>query len=113
VKLTRALNPYIAIEVKLCQPKGVTGMPSTAKPDADCLQSAYESALGDLFEQLFKNLTGLPDGPGDEHYVAMFTTGYNVAKHAKELALGVVGPPAPMIAATVTKKRSVSKRKAR
>jgi hypothetical protein len=87
-------------------------MPATAKSDADCIESAYESALGNLFEQLFKNLTGLPDGPGDQQYVAKFATGYNAAKHAKELALGVVGPSKPMIAATTAKKRSVSKRKA-
>ena len=88
-------------------------MPSTGKPDADCIQSAYESALGDLFEQLFKNLTGLPDGPGDQQYVAKFTNGYNAAKHGKELALGVVGSSPPMIAATAGKKGPVSKRKAR
>ena len=88
-------------------------MPSTARSDADCIQSAYESALGDLFKQLLENLTGQPDGPGDQHYVAIFATGYNAAKHAKELAIGVVGPSAPMTAATAMKKRSVSKRKAR
>jgi hypothetical protein len=95
------------------QPKGVASMPAAAKSDADCIESAYESALGDLFEQLFKNLTGLPDGPGDQQYVAKFTTGYNAAKHAKELALGVVGPSKPTIAATTAKTRSVSKRRAR
>lgn len=88
-------------------------MPAAAKSDADCIESAYESALGDLFEQLLNNLTGLPDGPGDQRYVAKFTTGYNAAKHAKELALGVVGPSRPTIAATTAKTRSVSKRRAR
>jgi hypothetical protein len=95
------------------QPKGVASMPAAAKSDADCIESAYESALGDLFEQLLNNLTGLPDGPGDQRYVAKFTTGYNAAKHAKELALGVVGPSRPTIAATTAKTRSVSKRRAR
>jgi hypothetical protein len=96
------------------QPKGVASMPAAAKSDADCIESAYESALGDLFEQLLKNLTGLPDGPGDQRYVAKFiTSGYNAAKHAKELALGVVGPSKPTIAATTAKTRSVSKRRAR
>jgi hypothetical protein len=75
------------------QPKGVASMPAAAKSDADCIESAYESALGDLFEQLLNNLTGLPDGPGDQRYVAKFTTGYNAAKHAKELALGLSGLP--------------------
>jgi hypothetical protein len=95
------------------QPKGVASMPAAAKSDADCIESAYESALGDLFEQLLNNLRGLPDGPGDQRYVAKFTTGYNAAKHAKELALGVVGPSRPTIAATTAKTRSVSKRRAR
>jgi hypothetical protein len=48
--------------------------------------------------------------------------GYNAAKNAKALALGVVGPLAPMIAAAAVKpmiaaaaikNRSVAKRKAR
>ena len=81
-------------------------MPSLAKSDADCIQSAYEDALGEIFKQLFENLTGQPDGPGDQRYVAKFTVGYNAAKHAKALALVVVGPPAPMIAAAAVKKRS-------
>jgi uncharacterized protein len=88
-------------------------MPNTAKSDADCVQSAYEDALAEIFTQFLHNLTGQPDGPGDQHYVTIFTAGYNAAKHAKALALGVVGPPAPMIAAAAIKKRRVAKRKAR
>jgi uncharacterized protein len=88
-------------------------MPSPAKSDADCIQSAYEDALAGLFKQLFENLTGQPDGPGDQRYVAKFTAGYNAAKHAKGLTLGVVGPSAPMIAAAAMKTRNVAKRKAR
>ena len=34
-------------------------MPGAAKSNAEYIESAYESALGDLFEQFFKNLTGL------------------------------------------------------
>ncbi|HEY1863150.1 MAG TPA: hypothetical protein VGG77_05540 [Roseiarcus sp.] len=88
-------------------------MPNTAKSDADCIQTAYEDALAGLFKQLFENLTGQPDGPGGQRYVAKFTVGYNAAKNAKALALGVVGPLAPMIAAAAIKNRSVAKRKAR
>jgi hypothetical protein len=88
-------------------------MPTQAKSDGDCIESAYEGPLGDLFKQLLRDLTGQPDGPGDQHYVAMFTKGYNAAKHAKALALGVVGPSVPMIAASGIKKRSMSQRKAR
>jgi hypothetical protein len=74
-------------------------MPSTANSDADCIQCAYEDALEYLFKQLLENLTGQPDGPGDHYYVAKFTAGYNAAKHAKALALAVVGPSAPIVAA--------------
>jgi hypothetical protein len=84
-------------------------MPSLAKSDADCIQSAYEDALGEIFKHLFENLTGQPDGPGDQRYVAKFTVGYNAAKHAKALALVVLGPPAPMIAAAAVKKRSAAR----
>jgi hypothetical protein len=88
-------------------------MPSTAKSDGDCIEGAYEDALGNLFKQLFENLAGQSDGPGDQNYVAKFTAGYNLAKHAKALALGVVGPSTPMAAAAAMKKRSAAKRKAR
>jgi hypothetical protein len=81
-------------------------MPGTAKSDADCIQSGYEDAVGGLFKQLFDNLVGQPDGPGDQRYLAMFTTGYNMAKHAKALALGVVGGPAPAVAAAKTRRRA-------
>jgi hypothetical protein len=87
-------------------------MPSTPKSDADCIESAYESALGDLFEQLFKNLTGLPDGSGDQQYVAKFTAGYSAAKHARELALGVVGSSSPKMVAAAKKNRLTPRRKA-
>jgi hypothetical protein len=80
-------------------------MPSQSKSDGDYIESAYESSLGDLFKQLLRDLTGQSEGPEDQHYVGIFTKGYNAAKHAKALALGVVGPSGPMIAASATKKR--------
>jgi hypothetical protein len=73
-------------------------MPSPVNSDPDCIQCAYEDALAYLFKQLLENLTGQPDVPGDHYYVAKFTAGYNGAKHAKALALAVVGTSAPIIA---------------
>ena len=37
-------------------------MASTPKSDADCIESAYEDALGGLFKQLFANLAGAGGG---------------------------------------------------
>ncbi len=88
-------------------------MPSLAKSDADCIQSGYEAALGEIFKHLFENLTGQPDGPGDQRYVAKFTVGYNAAKHAKALALVVIGSPVPMVATEAPKKRSAPRPKPR
>jgi hypothetical protein len=88
-------------------------MPSIARSDSDCIQSAYEAAPGEIFKQLFENLTGQPDGPGDQRYVAKFTVGYNAAKHAKALALVVVGSPVPAIATEAPKKRSAPRPKPR
>ena len=94
-------------------PNGVTFMPSTANSDADCIQCAYEDALAGLFKHLFENLTGRPDGPSDQIYVAKFTAGFNAAKHAKGLALEVVGSSPPMSFSAALKKQNVAKRKTR
>ena len=64
-------------------------MADAAKSDADCIESAYEDTVGNLYSTLFQNLAG---DPGNEQkYVTSFTKGWQLAKHAKQLALGVVG----------------------
>jgi hypothetical protein len=80
-------------------------MPSATKSEADCIESAYEDAVGTLFTQLFQNMTSQP---GDsQELVAHFTTGLNVLREAKQLALGVVNAPqvsAKVISPSVTVK---------
>jgi hypothetical protein len=67
-------------------------MADTPKSDADCIESAYEDAIGTLYKTLLANLAGDPGN--DKKYVTSFTNGWQLAKHAKQLALGVVGPAA-------------------
>lgn len=64
-------------------------MADAPKSDADCIESAYEDLVGNLYTNLFQNLAGDPGN--DQKYVTAFTTGWQLAKHAKQLALGVVG----------------------
>jgi hypothetical protein len=66
-----------------------------AKSDADCIVSAYEDAIGGLFKQMFQNLSG--DPKNEQTHVTHFTNGVQLARHAKQLALGVIGP-APAVA---------------
>jgi hypothetical protein len=66
-------------------------MSDAAKTDADCIESAYEDTVGSLFSALFTNLAGDPGN--DQTHVTAFKNGWQIAKRAKQLALGVVGPP--------------------
>jgi hypothetical protein len=68
------------------------------KTDADCIESAYEDLVGNLYTNLFQNLAGDPGN--DQKYVTSFTTGWQLAKHAKQLALGVVGSSSAAAKAT-------------
>ena len=80
-------------------------MASSPKSDVDCIESAYEDALGGLFKQLFANLAGAGGG-NEQQFVQAFTNGLTILKHAKTLAIGVVGTSAPAASATArTKKR--------
>jgi hypothetical protein len=65
-------------------------MPDAPKSDADSIESAYEDTVEGLYKTLFQNLAGDPGH--DEKYVAAFKAGWQLAKRAKQLALGVVGP---------------------
>jgi hypothetical protein len=73
-------------------------MADAPRSDADCIQSAYEALVGNLYTTLFQNLAGDPGN--DQKYVTAFTAGWQLAKHAKQLALGVVGSPAAAAKAT-------------
>jgi hypothetical protein len=80
-------------------------MPNTPKSDADCIEGAYEDAVGGLFKQLFANLAGAGGSGSDQQYIQAFTTGLNTLKRAKGLALGVVGTSTPAAAAARTRTR--------
>ncbi len=66
-------------------------MPSTAMSDADCIESAYEDQVGDLFKQFFVSLTGQP--AKEKEYAASFAKGLNTLRRAKNLALAAAGTP--------------------
>jgi hypothetical protein len=70
-------------------------MASAPKSDADCVKSAYENAIGNLFKVLYTNLQGTPSN--EKTYVANFTKGWQFAQHTKQLALGVVGSTPPKV----------------
>lgn len=66
-------------------------MPSTAKSDADCIESAYEDQVGAQFKQFFISLTGQP--AKEKEYAAAFAAGLNTLRRAKNLALAAAGVP--------------------
>jgi hypothetical protein len=81
-------------------------MASAPKSDGDCIESAYEDAVGGLFKQLFANLAGAGGTEGDQQFVQAFTNGLNILKRAKTLALGVVGTaPSANVAGVRAKRR--------
>jgi hypothetical protein len=71
-------------------------MADAPKSDTDCIEAAYEDAVGGLYKQFFANLAGQPDN--EKELLAHFANGLQLAKKAKALALGVVQPPPPTAA---------------
>lgn len=71
-------------------------MVDAPKSDADCIEAAYQDAVGALFKQFFTNLTAQPNN--EKQLLASFSNGLQLAKKAKELALGVA-QPFPSVAA--------------
>jgi hypothetical protein len=63
-------------------------MPNST-PEADAIEQGYEDEIIALFRTLFTNLI---DEPAEQQSVAKFTAGLNVAKRARDLALGVIQP---------------------
>jgi hypothetical protein len=66
-------------------------MPNST-PEADAIEQGYEDEIRELFRTLFTNLI---DEPVEQQSVAKFTAGLSAAKRARDLALGVIGPPSP------------------
>jgi hypothetical protein len=64
---------------------------ANAQSDSDCIESAYEQIVGSLYQSLFNNLVSNPGN--QQKAVTEFTTGWQLAKQARQLALGVVAPP--------------------
>jgi hypothetical protein len=63
-------------------------MAKAADQDAKVIGEAYQDHVKAIFIGL---CTNLEQGQSDAHSIDKFTKGYNTAKHAKDLALGVVG----------------------
>jgi hypothetical protein len=81
--------------------------PSTS-PEVDAIEAAYQTHVQTLFKSLVTNLGDQPvSHQSDRQSVDKFTTGLNIAKRPKQLALNVVGPASPARAVTSpSKKRS-------
>ncbi|MEN3348584.1 MAG: hypothetical protein V7632_2219 [Bradyrhizobium sp.] len=62
-----------------------------ANTEVDYVESAYATAIGVLFNQLFM---GLSAQQKESELAAHFSTGFAAAKRAKELALGIAKPAA-------------------
>jgi hypothetical protein len=55
--------------------------------------ASIDAAYDDQLKLLFKTLcTALADEHDDKVAVSRFTAGFNIAQHARQLALGVVAP---------------------
>jgi hypothetical protein len=57
--------------------------------DADCIQAAYEDAIQATFKSFVSNLLS----QGDNKALSEFTSGLQLVRKAKTLALGVVQNP--------------------
>lgn len=77
------------------------------RPETAAIEAAYQAHLQTLFKSLITNLGDQPvSRQSDQQSVDKFTTGLNIAKRAKQLALNVVGPASPArAAASGSKKR--------
>ena len=77
-------------------------MPNSS-PEADAIEQGYEDQIRELFRTLFTNLI---DDPTEQQSVAKFTAGLNIAKRARDLALGVIQRPSPAKRGAVRQPRS-------
>jgi hypothetical protein len=77
-----------------------------ASSDADTIEAAYQDHVKTVFIGL---CTSLEQGKSDQQSIEQFTTGYNIAKHARYLALGVVGAAAPQAKGMAMRKKSAKR----
>jgi hypothetical protein len=71
--------------------------------EAAAIEAAYQARVGTLYALL---ATSLGDSPGAEKQaVDRFTTGLNIAKRARQLALSVTGAEVAAIAAQPRRKK--------
>lgn len=87
-------------------------MPEAASQEAVAIAAAYLDHVKTIFVGL---CTSLEQGKSDQQSVKQFTTGYNIAKHARDLALSVVAaspPPVKEIAMRGKKAKQTAQRRA-
>ena len=72
--------------------------------DADCIQAGYEDAIQATFKSFVSNLLS----QGDNKALSEFTSGLQLVRKARTLALGVVqaAPSAAAVAARAAPKRT-------
>jgi hypothetical protein len=76
------------------------------KPEVAAVEAAYRARVETLFMGL---VTNLGDQQGEQQSVDRFTKGLNIAKRARQLALDVVGAPAPAAAAASRGRKTARK----
>jgi hypothetical protein len=75
-----------------------------ANSEADTIKAAYLDHVKTIFIGL---CTSLEQGKSDQQGIKQFTTGYSIAKRARDLALGIAGAAAPQVTGTgIRKKRA-------
>jgi hypothetical protein len=65
-------------------------MPNPTSPEADAIGAAYMDEVKNLYHALFANMTGDLDNPNDQENVKRFSTGFGIAKRARDLALNAI-----------------------
>jgi len=98
--------------------QGAGGM-AQANPEADAIETAYENRIAILYKNLVSCLMDSdaePSPGGEQQCIQHFTTGLNLARRAKELALNISSAtaatkdPLPSPAAAPKAASSIAKR---
>ena len=80
-------------------------MPNLTSPETDAIGAAYIDEVKNLYHALFVNMTSDLDSPNDQKNVEQFTTGFGIAKRARDLALNAVIAATPAIESVARKKK--------